>query len=112
MIEAALVGFGGAIGATARYAAGQTLRTDARIPVSTLFVNVVGSFIFAVVAFGGSDAVFAAVGVGACGAFTTFSSFSFETVEALRDDPLAGVANATLNLVLSVAAVAVAYLAV
>lgn len=112
MIEAVLVGVGGAVGASARYAAGQTLRTDARVPVSTLFVNVVGSFVFGVVAFGASEPVFAAVGVGACGAFTTFSSFSYETIEALRDDTLAGVANATLNLVLSVGAVAAAYLAV
>ena len=108
MIDAILVGVGGAVGATARYAAGQTLRTEARLPVSTLFVNVVGSFVLGLVAFGASDETFLLVGVGACGAFTTFSSFSCETVEALRDDPSAGVANATLNIVLSVAGVALA----
>lgn len=108
MIEHLLVGVGGAIGATARYGAGQVLRTDARLPVSTLFVNVVGSFILGIVAFAAPERVFFLVGVGACGAFTTFSSFSYETVEALRDDPPAGIANAMLNLVLSVGGVALA----
>jgi CrcB protein len=108
MIEPFLVGVGGAVGATARYAAGQRLHTDARLPFSTLFVNVVGSFVLGLVAFGASEETLLLVGVGACGAFTTFSSFSYETVEALREDPAAGVANATLNLVLSVTAVAFA----
>ncbi|MFP4189058.1 MAG: fluoride efflux transporter FluC [Halobacteriales archaeon] len=112
MLEPLLVAAGGAVGASARYAVGNALRTDARLPVSTLAVNVVGSFVLGVVAFGASDTVLALVGTGACGAFTTFSSFSYETVEALRDDTVAGAANATLNLVLSVAAVALAYLAV
>lgn len=103
-----LVGAGGAVGATARYTAGQALRTDARLPLSTLFVNVVGSFVLGLVAFGASEEIFVLVGVGACGAFTTFSSFSYETVEALRDDVPAGVANAALNLLLSLAGVGIA----
>lgn len=107
-LEPLLVSLGGAFGASARYAAGQALRTDARLPLSTLFVNVVGSFVLGLFAFGAPDSVFALVGVGACGAFTTFSSFSYETVEALRDDPTAGVANAASNLVLSVAGVGLA----
>ena len=86
----------GAVGATARYGVGQKLQTEARLPFSTLFVNVVGSFVLGLVAFGASEETLLLVGVGACGAFTTFSSFSYETVEALREDTAAGVANATV----------------
>jgi len=108
VIDALLVGVGGAFGATARYGVGQKLRTDARLPLSTLFVNVAGSFVLGLVAFAAPERLFVLVGVGACGAFTTFSSFSYETVEALRDDRVAGIANSMLNLVLSVGAVALA----
>jgi len=106
--DALLVAVGGGFGASARYAVGNAVRTGARVPVSTLLVNAVGSFALGLVAFGASEAVFALVGTGACGAFTTFSSFSYETVEAFRDDRAAAVANAALNLSLSLAAVALA----
>ena len=85
MFDALLVAVGGAFGASARYAVGNAVRTDARVPVSTLLVNVVGSFVLGVVTFGfASEATTPTVGVGACGVFKTFSSFSYETVEAAR----------------------------
>lgn len=75
-----LLGTGGAIGAVCRYAVGQWLAHD-RFPFATLAVNVTGSFLLGVVTFAGvsNDAVLF-VGVGACGSFTTYSSFSFQTV--------------------------------
>jgi CrcB protein len=112
MIDALLVGVGGAFGASTRYAAGQRLRTEARLPFSTLFVNVLGSFVLGLVAFGASDGIFLLVGVGACGAFTTFSSFSYETVEALREDFFLGMANAAANLLLCLGALGLASMAV
>lgn len=81
MIEPAhLVGTGGAIGAVCRYAVGQWLAHD-RFPFGTLAVNVSGTFLLAiVVAAGLSDEALLFIGVGAAGSYTTYSSFSFQTV--------------------------------
>lgn len=81
MIEPAhLVGTGGAIGAVCRYAVGRWLSIE-RFPASTLAVNAIGSFVFALVTFLGADSeMVLLIGVGACGSFTTYSSFSVETV--------------------------------
>ena len=80
-----LVGIGGAIGAILRYSVGLQLAHD-RFPLSTLTVNVVGSFILGLFVFAGAgeDALML-VGVGICGSFTTFSSFSVETVRLWED---------------------------
>lgn len=81
MEPAYLLGTGGAIGAVLRYAVSESLPAD-RFPWATLVVNVVGSFVLGLVALGGTgEGVMLFVGVGACGSFTTFSSFSFATVD-------------------------------
>lgn len=80
MEPAHLLGTGGAIGAIARYMVDQALAND-RFPVSTLVVNVVGSFVLGLVVFAGLESeVTLFVGTGACGSFTTYSSFSVQSV--------------------------------
>jgi CrcB protein len=77
---AQLVGLGGAIGAVLRYGVNRTV-PGSEFPRATLFVNAVGSFVLAAVTFAGAgEPVLLTIGTGACGSFTTFSSFSFETV--------------------------------
>lgn len=103
-----LLGLGGALGATARYLVGQLVAPRSR--VATLLVNVVGSFLLGAVVFGpaGSDTILV-VGTGFCGAFTTFSSFGFQTVECWeRGERRAAAVNAAANLVCSIAAMALA----
>ena len=80
MEPAHLLGTGGAIGAVLRYTVGQTL-PDNRFPFSTLAVNVLGSFVLGFVVFTGFNSEIALfVGTGACGSFTTYSSFSVRSV--------------------------------
>ncbi|WP_338729479.1 fluoride efflux transporter CrcB [Haladaptatus sp. DJG-WS-42] len=79
MNPAYLVGIGGALGAMARYLVSGRV-PEGRLPYGTLTVNVIGSFVLGALTFlGVSDDVMLLVGTGACGAFTTFSSFSVET---------------------------------
>jgi len=79
---ALLVGLGGAVGATLRYAVGQALAdADTPFPAPTLAVNTLGTFVLGLLTFAGAgDGTLLLLGTGTCGAFTTFSSFSVETV--------------------------------
>lgn len=75
------VGVGGAMGAICRYAIGRLLTHD-WLPVGTFAVNVLGSFLLGLAVFSGLDgdlSLFFAVGF--CGSFTTYSSFSVDTVQ-------------------------------
>lgn len=105
-----IVGTGGAIGAVLRHGVYQRLSSD-RYPWPTLVVNVVGSFVFGAAIFAGaSESTIQLLGVGICGAFTTFSSFSVETVQLYeRGDRGLAVANAFGNLALSLAAIGLAW---
>ena len=81
------VGVGGAVGAICRYAIGRRL-THERLPVGTLAVNVLGSFLLGLAVFSGLDgdlSLFFAVGF--CGSLTTYSSFSVDTVQLWTTDP-------------------------
>ncbi|ELY98410.1 fluoride efflux transporter FluC [Natrialba asiatica] len=108
-----VVGTGGAIGAVLRYGVYQRLSSD-RFPWPTLLVNVVGSFAFALAMFAGAtESVLQLLGTGLCGAFTTFSSFSVETVQSYeRGDRLLAVGNAGANLGLALAGIGLAWIVV
>lgn len=96
---AQLVGLGGAGGAVLRYAVGRTLASR-EFPLATLTVNAIGTLVLGLVAFGGAGGgVLLAIGTGACGSFTTFSSFSFETVQLWEaGERLPAAVNAVANL--------------
>ncbi len=104
----ALVVLGAALGAPARYLVDRWVQTrrDSVFPWGTLTVNVVGSFLLGTlvgVATRGAlpAAVMAGVGTGFCGALTTYSTFSYETLRLAADG---SVTYAVLNAVGSVAA--------
>ena len=105
-----LVGTGGAIGALARHYVAGLVASD-RFPLGTLTVNVLGSFVLGLVTFAGlGDDLLFLVGIGACGSFTTFSSFSFDTVHLWESgERLRAGLNAGLNLAGALLAIGLAW---
>ena len=82
---------GGALGACARHGVALWLEGVRAWPVATFAVNVAGSVLLgvAVVLLAGSadgtrTAPLAFTAIGFCGAFTTFSTFSLQTLELLQ----------------------------
>jgi fluoride exporter len=84
------IAFGAAIGAPARYLTDRAIqaRHDTVFPWGTLTVNMVGSLLLGfLAAFAShvSPALTATVGIGFCGALTTYSTFSYETFRLLEN---------------------------
>jgi CrcB protein len=104
---------GAIVGALARFTAthfSSELSQHHGFPYGTLIVNVTGSFLAGfVLAYtqrsGHDDIVRIALVTGFCGAYTTFSAFSYETIEYFRQGAaLTGVMNVVVNNVLSLGA--------
>ena len=98
MQAAILVGIGGVVGALARYYAGLAIaqRLGAAFPYGTLAINVTGCFVLGLIGTLAAERgalvtpeVRLVAGVGFCGAYTTFSTFGFETLALLRVGALA-----------------------
>lgn len=107
---AQLVGVGGAIGALLRqYVSSQIDGSD--VPLGTVTVNVSGSFLLGLVTFlGVGNDLFFFLGTGVAGSFTTFSSFSVETVRLWETgDRVRAIGNAGGTFLGAVVALAVAW---
>ena len=109
------VAFGGALGAAARYGVGLfAVRTwGSSLPLGTVLVNLAGSFLIGLAVplllakSGLSDGLRLAVVVGFLGSFTTFSTFSLDTLALLETGRTGwALANALGSVVLGVAFVA------
>lgn len=102
-----LVALGAAVGAPLRYWLAQRLDTDG-FPLGIWLANVVGSALLGLlVGLGVGDQPLALLGVGLCGAFTTYSTFAVQTVGL---GGRRGTAYAALTLAGSVGGCALGYL--
>lgn len=107
-----LVGLGGAAGAMARYGLGLLLPARDGFPAATLLVNLLGSFLIGALADLAegrrlSSSLALLLQTGLCGGFTTFSTFSLETVNLFRSGRwLLGGGYAVLSLGLCMAGAA------
>ncbi|MAY26378.1 MAG: hypothetical protein CMK02_08805 [Polycyclovorans sp.] len=95
------VAAGGALGSLARYAVKLVFGAAAGFPWWTLLVNALGGLLIGLLAVAARDwpeALRAGLMVGLLGGFTTFSAFSLETVQLLREQPLLALLNVLLNV--------------
>ena len=87
------VAIGSALGGVSRYLLGGLIQRllDTTFPAGTLFVNISGSFLLGAILRYAVDTpsltpeVRALLTIGFCGGYTTFSTFSYETVALLKD---------------------------
>ena len=115
LINAAMVGSGGFLGALARYGLSGLVHRfapHATFPYGTLVVNLLGCLVIGVLAglaesrqlFGPEFRTFVLIGI--LGGFTTFSTFGYETLSLMREGSHAlAAANAVGQLLLGLAAV-------
>lgn len=108
------IAVGGSIGAVLRYSAslGVASIMGRGFPYGTLFVNVVGSLLIGLLSvmmlerFNVGPEWRAAIFVGVLGSFTTFSTFSLETLNLIEQGELiAAITNVLLSIVVCLIAV-------
>lgn len=115
------VALGGALGSVARYQVMLWTASYSRaVPWGTIGINVVGSFVIGLLAAlllpsagrASPEWVRLLLMTGVCGGFTTFSAFSLQTLDLLRDGAMGpALANVGLSVALCLAFVWAGYVA-
>ncbi|MER7893954.1 fluoride efflux transporter CrcB [Micromonospora sp. NPDC094482] len=112
-MTALLVALGAAVGAPLRYLTDRAVqaRFGSAFPWGTLTVNVLGSLVLGLITgLPTSPAVGALVGTGFCGALTTWSTLSYETLRLARaGDRLPALVNVLGSLAAGLAAASAGY---
>ncbi|HET6250270.1 MAG TPA: fluoride efflux transporter CrcB [Tepidisphaeraceae bacterium] len=114
LVQYLAVGSAGFLGAITRLFVGSVFGRwlETSFPVGTLVINVTGSFIlgwfitFVTEKYPVSDTLRLAIAVGFVGAYTTFSTFTYESTKLMNDRAWAmAIANIVVSLVLGLLAV-------
>ncbi|MHB8918012.1 MAG: fluoride efflux transporter CrcB [Desulfocucumaceae bacterium] len=108
-----LVGAGGFLGASARYLLGKYINSfwKGSFPLGTFIINISGSFLLGLMVFHPfwaadlSKEISLGLGVGFLGAFTTFSTFEYETIVLLeKRKTVTAIGYVLLSFILGIAA--------
>ena len=120
LVQTLAVAVGGALGSVGRFWVGLWLaRFSTALPVGTIVINIVGSFAISFFGtltlshgkFGVPEIARIFFMVGVCGGFTTFSSFSLQTLDLLRAGAIGrALANIGISVALCLASVAAGHL--
>ncbi len=113
MLKYLIIGVGGFVGAIARYMVGTYIgsRFGIRFPYGTFVINISGCFLvgFIVTLLARTTASQYwryLIPIGFIGAYTTFSTFEYETLRAVQDGQItAGLLNVVFSVVVGFAAV-------
>ena len=114
-MTAALVFLGGMLGAPLRYLTDRAMqsRHDSLFPWGTFTVNLAGCLVLGVISGAGialSGPVYALVGTGFCGALTTYSTFSYESLRLVEQKAYFYAAmNVTVSVVAALGAALLGY---
>ncbi len=109
-----LVFLGGGLGSLARFGISEIVKNNfkASFPIATLSSNILSCLILALMVglYSGkvdaSPAMKTLIVVGFCGGFSTFSTFSYETVELMRSgNMIYAIANILISVIVCVALV-------
>lgn len=108
------IGLGGSLGAISRYGVSQLLKAYTKyFPYATLLVNLVGSFLFGLVLgmeFDRESAGYLFFSAGFLGSFTTFSTFSYETMQLFNQKEFfKSFVYVTLHLLISISVAGLGY---
>lgn len=113
MLKYIVIGVGGFAGAIARYALGSYIggRYGVRFPYGTFVINMTGSFLIGFILALLSRTTAGPywrylIPIGFIGAYTTFSTFEYETLRAIQDGQITvGLLNVVLSVIVGFAAV-------
>ncbi len=113
LLKYMVVGIGGFLGAIARYMLGTYIgsRYGVRFPYGTFVINMSGSFLIGFILALLSRTTASPywrylIPIGFVGAYTTFSTFEYETLRADQDGPaITGLLNVALSVIVGFAAV-------